>query len=300
MRDGVYTGRSTAGGTLKARHEGLFLVGTILEPGRPPEKFRITDLSQVYGYSIPSGRSDRYTAIVSRHGTLIYGRGGNVRGGTANRNLLAFDIQPSAIPTPGFFFGKVGFERDVVGIQLDLLDAQGRRGVRVYVSDSEPEPAGDVQWFAGQANANTVDLVSASGDARVQLTLDDDIITGVITFPGRRVRPLFALPAGEGAGIYDVTVFADGTFMGVSEQGAILQGVQDGLIVRLVITTPDGRRFEEPPSDLTRTLGYPEPGNQPDTYVAVVAPHGRFVFGRSGNVRGGFSGRNIIGLDKKC
>jgi hypothetical protein len=34
--------------------------------------------------------------------------------------------------------------------------------------------------------------------------------------------------------------------------------------------------------------------------VAVFAPGGSHWLGRSGNVRGGQSGANIIGLDKKC
>lgn len=37
---------------------------------------------------------------------------------------------------------------------------------------------------------------------------------------------------------------------------------------------------------------------QPGEYVAVVAPGGTHWFGRSGNVRGGSPGANIIGLDK--
>ena len=38
----------------------------------------------------------------------------------------------------------------------------------------------------------------------------------------------------------------------------------------------------------------------PGEYVAVIAPGGSHWLGRSGNVRGGSSGVNIIGLDKKC
>lgn len=34
--------------------------------------------------------------------------------------------------------------------------------------------------------------------------------------------------------------------------------------------------------------------------VAIVAPRGRFIFGRSGDVRAGQPGLNIIGLDKMC
>ena len=36
------------------------------------------------------------------------------------------------------------------------------------------------------------------------------------------------------------------------------------------------------------------------SYVAFAAPRGRFLIGRSGDVRGGHPGLNIIGLDKAC
>jgi hypothetical protein len=53
-------------------------------------------------------------------------------------------------------------------------------------------------------------------------------------------------------------------------------------------------------ADLAVAFRYPDEYSRPDTYTAFVAPRGRYVFGRNGNVRGGQSGLNIIGLDKKC
>jgi hypothetical protein len=296
--EGKYHGHSTQGHRLEATRMGMFVMGMIAEKNGARLPFMIMDLSQAYRYAIPSGRRDQYTVIVSRNGTLHYGRGGAVKGGKPNPNLIALDVQASDIPTPGFYFGKVAFERDVIGIKVDPPDADGNRRVRAYMSDSEPQ--GDLQWFGGKVAGETVELVSASGDATLRATLEDDLILGELVLSGDRVRRFFALPAGDGAGIYDVTVHADGTMEGMSEEGGRLDAVQDGVFVELTLTTSDGRVFVSHPNDLTRALDYPVPGNQPDTYVAIVAPRGRFVFGRSGNVRGGSPGLFIIGLDKSC
>ena len=53
-------------------------------------------------------------------------------------------------------------------------------------------------------------------------------------------------------------------------------------------------------ADLAHAFKYSEEYSKPDTYTAFVAPRGRYVFGRSGSVRTGSGGLNIIGLDKKC
>lgn len=300
VRNGNYTGRSTQGHRLEAHQEGMFVIGNVTERGGLKLPFKVMDLSQAYSYSVQGGQSDQYTVIISRNATLHYGRGGAVKGGKPNQNLIALDIQPSDNPTPGFFFGKVAFERDVIGIKVNPPDSQGNRFIRAYMSDSEPEPEGDLQWFSGQVSGNNVDLISVTGDGRIQATLTDDLIAGTLTLPGGRMRRFFALPAGDGAGIYDVTVFADGSFFGMSEEGGTLSGQQDGQFVILIITAPNGQVFESHPNDLTRAFGYSILGNQPDTYVAIVAPRGRFVFGRSGLVRTGGAGLNIIGLDKAC
>jgi hypothetical protein len=295
---GNFTGTSTQGHVLSASQQGKFVVGTLTENNGNQLPVNVMDLSQTYGYSIAGGQPDDYTVIISRNATLHYGRGGSVKTGSPGPNLIALDIQPSSSPTPGFFFGKVAFERDVIGIKVDPPNPQGGRRVRAYMSDSEP--GGDLQWFTGVVSGSAVDLTSASGDGRLQGTLAADLIEGTVTLPGGRVRRFFALPAGEGAGIYDVTIDANGILVGTSEEGGRLHGHQVGLFVHLDITAPDGQVFESHPNDLTRAFSYPVPGNQPDTYVAIVAPRGRFVFGRSGNVRGGSAGLNIIGLDKKC
>lgn len=299
-RDGRYTGRSTDGKRLTARRDGRFVAGTIRGHNGGRLSFRVMDLARAFGYRVPNGRPGRYTVIVSRNGTLHYGRSGAVKRGKPGANLIALDINPSSRPTPGFYFGKVAFERDVVGVKVDTPAADGRRRVRIYVSDSEPEPRGDVEWFTGNVPGSSASLTSASGKAKVVFTFTDDLVSGTITFADGRRRRFFALPAGDGAGIYVVTVSAGGQIVGASEEGSTLTARQEGAVVRTTITTPAGRRFTNHPTDLTRALAYSVKGNKPDTYLAIVAPRGRFIFGRSGDVRGGTAGLNIIGIDKAC
>lgn len=299
---GRYLGRSTGGERLQARRSGRFLTGAVIERNGQRRPFTVMDLSRAFGYRTRSGRPDRYTAIVSRNGTLHYGRGGGqaLKRGRPSRNLLAFDIDTTPAPTPGFYFGRVAFERDVLAVKVDQPDAQGNRRFRAYFSDSEPEPAGDLEWFSGQAAGNAVSLTSVGGGARLRASIEAGLVAGTITYADGRTRRFFALPAGQGAGIYDVTVTPDGVMQGTSEEGGRLTARQDGDFVTTSLTTPDGQTFENRPADLTRTLRYLQKGNEPDAYVAIVAPRGRFIFGRSGNVRGGSTGVNIIGLDKLC
>ncbi len=142
-RDGRYRGRSLDGKRLRAQHTGQLLAGRTTEPNGDSRTFRIMDLSRAYAYSRTSGAPGSYTAIVSRRGTLVYGRGGGraLERGRPGRDLLAFDVAPSARPTPGFYFGKVAFSRAVIGVQVHPRDASGVRRVDIYSSDSEPEPA---------------------------------------------------------------------------------------------------------------------------------------------------------------
>lgn len=147
---------------------------------------------------------------------------------------------------------------------------------------------------------NSVSLTSVGGRARLRARIESGLVSGTITYAGGRTRRFFALPAGQGAGIYDIAVTPDGRMQGSSEEGGRLTARQDGDFVLVTVTAADGRSFTNRPADLTRTLRYRVAGNKPDTYVAIVAPRGRFIFGRSGNVRGGSTGVNIIGLDKLC
>ena len=105
---------------------------------------------------------------------------------------------------------------------------------------------------------------------------------------------------GDGAGIYDVTVLDDRTHTDRSEEGGKLDlRYDDGMVIGTV-TSPTGVKVDLLGADLTKSYEYGVEGSLPGTYVAFAAPRGRFLIGRSGSVKAGSPGLNIIGLDKKC
>ena len=299
-RDGRYSGRSLDGKRLRAQHTGQFLAGRIVERGGDSRTFRIMDLSRAFAYPVASGAPGSYTAIVSRRGTLVYGRSGvrAIERGRPGRNLLAFDVAPSARPTPGFYFGKVAFSRAVIGVQVHPPDATGARHVDIYSSDSEPEPRGVIAWFSGTAATDTLSLEAKPGSGHIDLAIAPDQVSGTIAFEDGVPRRFFALPAGDGAGIYEVTVDRSGRMVGRSGHGDRFSVRPDGLFAAGTLTTAEGRRFKLHIGDLVRNLRYGIRANPPDSYRAILAPRGRFVFGRSCWPRD--CNTNIIGLDKAC
>lgn len=258
------------------------------------------DLSRAYDYSRRSGTAGTYTAIVSRRGMLIYGRGGDraLKRGRPGENLLAFDISPSARPTPGFYFGKVAFSRAVIGVQVHRPDAAGNRRVDIYSSDSEPEPRGVVAWFSTTTAGATVSLDAKPGQGHIEATIAPDRISGTIAFEDGVARRFFALPAGDGAGIYEVAITRAGRLIGRSNEGGRFSIRPQGLFLAGTLTAADGRRFKLEIGDLVRSLRYPIRANAPGNYRAILAPRGRFIFGRDC-----FPRRctiNIIGADEAC
>jgi len=113
-------------------------------------------------------------------------------------------------------------------------------------------------------------------------------------------RRYFAAPSGQGAGIYTVEVGSDRHHTGTSEQGAKLDLRYENGTVMGTLTSPEGDQFPMLGADLATAYRYKDEHSKPGTYTEFVAPRGRYVFGRSGNVKTGSPGLNIIGLDKKC
>ena len=297
--DGAWTGRSLDGSTLEADQKGPMVDGVVRSPSGEMYTFRHNDLTRRLGYSRPGGQPDAYTIIVTRQGTEMVGRGGAVRQGKPSENIVALDLALSDPPTPGIYYGRVAMTTDKLAFDVkDLPD--GRRQLRAYVSDAEPEPEGDIEWFTSPVSGSAFTVTSASGNARIEGTLGPDGVDGLLTLPGQPARRYFASPAGEGAGIYDVTVNQDRSHTGTSEEGAKLELTYKAGMVNGRVTAPDGKSVDLLGADLTEAYRYGIKGSLPGTYVAFAAPRGRFLIGRNGNVRGGSAGANIIGLDKKC
>jgi hypothetical protein len=299
-QDGAWTGTSLDGESkLTARQEGLIVDGQVVSGEGERYPFRHNDLTRRLGYAKEGGAPGRYLTVVTRQATEIQGRGGDVRNGSPSDDIIALDLSVDGEPTPGVYHGRIANVTDRLNFEI-ANDASGARVVRSYVSDSEPEPAGDIQWFASPVPGNTFSLTSKTNDATVTGTIADDGISGELTLPDGVARKYFAAPSGQGAGIFDVTVDGERRHTGSSAQGAKMDLRYESGTVMGTLTAPDGTEFSMLGADLAHAYGYSEEYSKPDTYVAFVAPRGRYVYGRSGSVRGGSSGVNIIGLDKKC
>ena len=64
------------------------------------------------------------------------------------------------------FYGRVATATDKLAFDLNDLGG-GRRQLRAYVSDGEPEPAGDIEWFPSEVTGDSFSLSSRSGNARM-------------------------------------------------------------------------------------------------------------------------------------
>ena len=298
---GKWSGRSLDGSKLTARQTGDRVNGTIRTPKGVKYRLSHADLSRDLRYSVKGGAADTYTLVVTRRATEMVGRGGGaaLRRGKPSRNLIALDLPKSEKTVPGVFFGRVAFTTDRLLFDINKL-SDGKSRLRAYTSDAEPEPAGDIEWFTSEISGPKFSLRSASGNSRIKGTIKGDAISGTLTLPNAKPRRFYAKAAGDGAGVYDVRVAEGQRYTGRSEEGSVLEMSQKGELVMGTIKTPGGKVVDLLGADLTLAFRYPEPGSQPDTYVAFAAPEGRFLIGRSGNVRGGRPGVNIIGLDKKC
>jgi len=302
--DGRWSGTGPDGNTLEARQEGDFVSGVLTTREGQRFEYRLHDLSRVLAFGAAGGQPDRYTLFVSPRGLSQLGRGGgaDVAEGSPNANFVNVDLPISSEILPGIFFGRLRFQTDLLLVDVNAPTvADGPRGIRVYVSDGEPEPEGDIAWFQGEFSGNDFQLTAAGGGATISGTVTAAGASGTVTFDGGPALPFFAGPAGEGAGVYDVTVDNEGRVRGTSEEGGILDLRIDGTSVTGTLTTPAGTALAVNVVDLVRALRYPDferIATAPETYVAFLAPHGRYIVGRSGSVRTGSTSCCVIGIDK--
>ena len=298
--DGHYTGTSTDGSTMDARQSGDYVQGKIRTRSGEEVMYKVVDLSRVFSYPTMGGQPGRYTIIVARHGLVQMGRGGeNLKRGSPDGNVIALDLAASGLPTPGIYYGRADRAVHQLAVSVDPADASGSRRLRVYFSDGLP--AGDIEWFVGAVGpSGRFSFSSASRRATIAGDLVSESVKGTITTASGRPLPFFAVPAGDGAGIYDIEVSADKRYTGTSEKGEKLDLKQEGHVITGAITTPSGRKVDVLAYDLTDVFQYSLKGSAPDRYVAFASPGGRYFIGRSGDVRSGTGGTNIIGLDKAC
>jgi hypothetical protein len=232
---------------------------------------------------------------------------------------------PGGAAAPSVYFGWVLGTPQITAVAFDVAapDAQGNRMVRAYVCDGLGPPAGKALWFTGSVDpestttgGQTVPLPSAGGNEVLTIDhLSERAVSGAFTNAAGERAQFIAYPGTDGAGIYEVTLSEDLRYTGISTDGSRLEattnpeGRTEG-----TITTAAGKTIEfvnqslalASPAALS-SRGLPDTFTQfvdnnqvPGEYVAVIAPGGSHWLGRSGNVRAGSPGANIIGLDKKC
>ncbi len=224
------------------------------------------------------------------------------------------------------YFGWLLGTSDIVAVAFDVgpLDEEGARDVRAYVCDGLGPPDGMAIWFRGPVSEETVNqlgesesLTSAGGQETLLIEhLDDNGVSGAFTGADGERHRFDASPAQSGAGIYAVTVNEDRSVSGTSTDGLELEAqIDEEGNVEATISSADGQEIVSSrgvglafasAADLAER-GLPTTYRQfgentfvPGEYVAVISPGSRYWLGRSGNVRGGTAGNNIIGLDKAC
>jgi hypothetical protein len=169
----------------------------------------------------------------------------------------------------------------------------GERKVQAYVCDGQPQ--GTAEWFAGQMSSNTLELTSASGNARLQVVLTEEEATGAVVLADGIMRRFAASAAYEGAGLYEVIVASDGRRTGTSANGAKDEGrvSSDGVWTTGTIRLPGGEAVDY---RRRQTAGY-QRGAQPDTYTTIVLPGAERERGRGGEVKSGEPSSNFISSD---
>ncbi len=214
-------------------------------------------------------------------------------------------------------------EPTAVALDLDEPDEQGKVKVKAYVCDGLGAPDGKAVWFVGMvdpdevnARGGSVTLKSASGKERLVIAnLSQPAISGSFTTADGEKSQFVANPAQDGAGIYSVTLNENLEYSGTSTDGSKLTAKADEKgATKGTIKTADGEELDfsvqslalATPAQLSQRAvsdsykRYVKNNQVPGQYVAVIAPGGGWWLGRSGDVRGGRPGLNIIGLDKKC
>lgn len=199
--------------------------------------------------------------------------------------------EPAAAPMQSsVYFGAVGMTTDRLAIAFD--------GDRMTAFLTDGEPGGDAEWFEGSVENNRFDLRSASGRARIEGTAEMAQTHGTVVLADGVTRHFHTIPATHGAGIYDVTVTADGHYTGTSTDGSTLDARQSGDYVQGSLTLRGGEKIVFKNVDLSRVFQYSELGGQPGRYKLVVSRYGLVQMGRGGDaLEEGRPDNRIIALD---
>lgn len=157
----------------------------------------------------------------------------------------------------------------------------GEREAQAFVCDGQPQ--GTAEWFSGQMTGDTLDLISVSGNARLQAVLTEREATGTATLADGTLRHFMAPAAHDGAGLYEVTITPDGQRNGTSTNGARAEGrvSYDGVWTTGTIRLPSGEAVDY---IMRQNAGY-QGGAKPGTYMTISLPDAEQERGRGGEVK---------------
>jgi hypothetical protein len=126
-----------------------------------------------------------------------------------------------AKPVAGTFVGKVdGTKAFVAVVASPPAKGADRRDVAVYVCDGTRL----CEWFSGSTTRNSFSAASDGDDAKAQGRLSAKAATGTIELASGRTVRYRAGTAMATAGLYDLTVSANGKLRGASSAGVGLKG----------------------------------------------------------------------------
>jgi hypothetical protein len=178
------------------------------------------------------------------------------------------DADRKAKLVTGTFVGKAqGSDAFVSVVAAPPAKGQDKRAVTVFVCDARRV----CDWFSGSASGNDFTATAKGGEAGATLTAD--AATGRVELPDGGAMRYRAGSATAAAGVYDLTVSANGRIRGASAAGVGLKGEStlprpgDGSI-RLA----DGRRLE---FDVTRNSSGDPIGLQPGEMRLIVLQDGQ-------------------------
>lgn len=214
------------------------------------------------------------------------------------------------------YFGWVLGSADIIAVAIDISaeDDKGERTLLAYVCDGLGMPDGLARWYKSVGTLEEqLSLTPPGGDEQLVISsIHPHSVTGAFTGKDGAARKFAAFRATDGAGIYDVILAEDLRYTGKSTNGSVLdaQATDEGRVTG-TITTADGAEVSFSLSVLARLeeealteaglspafLEFADVSIVPDSYVAVISPGGAFWLGRSGDIRKGEVGNNIIGLD---
>jgi hypothetical protein len=197
----------------------------------------------------------------------------------------------------------------LIGIHVSDADSSGKQTIRAYVCDGLPtDEGGFALWFKGDVAPGELSLTAPNSTDRLTLTLGDTV-DGSVTFADGRIATFQAPVVTDGSGIYNVTVGADGSYTGRSTMGDVLTATitNDSAVFDGSRDIVEGTFTPKGKSPVAfRSISLRDESLAVDSFVAVVMlnPNGGTpvvldMAGRSGDVRGGFPGGNIIGLDQE-